>query len=75
MTGIDAGPQTLPRLAAFAGEQHGDRRAVLVKRDGGWQERSYAEVSGAIESLAAGLVRYGIQPGERVCILADTRPE
>jgi len=75
MTGIDAGPQTLARLAAFAGEQHGDRRAVLVKRDGGWQERSYAEVSGAIESLASGLVRYGIQPGERVCILADTRPE
>ena len=75
MSHIDAAPPTLARLAAFAGEQHGGRRAVLVKRDGGWQERSYAEVSEEIERLATGFVGYGIQPGERVCILADTRPE
>jgi long-chain acyl-CoA synthetase len=75
MSQIDAAPLTLARLPLFAGEQHGGRRAVLVKRDGGWQERSYAEVSGEIERLATGFVGYGIQPGERVCVLADTRPE
>src|ERR1035437_6817309 len=75
MSQIDASPRTLARLPAFAGEQHGGRRAVLVKRDGGWQERSYAEVSEEIERLATGFVGCGIQPGERVCILVDTRPE
>jgi len=75
MSHLDAAPLTLARLPLFAGEQHGGRRAVLVKRDGGWQERSYAEVSAEIGRLAAGLVGYSIEPGERVCVLADTRPE
>jgi long-chain acyl-CoA synthetase len=75
MTEIDAAPRTLARLPVFAGEQHGGRRAVLVKRDGGWQDRSYAEVAREIERLAAGFVQCGIQAGERVCVLADTRPE
>ena len=75
MSHIDAAPRTLARLPLFAAEQQGGRRAVLVKRNGGWQERSYAEVSEEIERLASGFVGYGIQPDERVCILADTRPE
>ncbi|HEY5276840.1 MAG TPA: AMP-binding protein, partial [Coriobacteriia bacterium] len=75
MSQTDAAPQTLARLPVFAGGQHGAQRAVLVKRDGGWEERSYAEVSEDVERLASGLVGCGIQPGERVCILADTRPE
>jgi long-chain acyl-CoA synthetase len=75
MTQIDAAPQTAAHLPVLAAVQHGDQRAVLVKRDGGWQERSYAEVSEEIERLAIGLVGRGICPGDRVCILADTRPE
>ena len=75
MSQTDAAPQTLARLPVFAGRQHGAQRAVLVKRDGGWEEWSYAEVSEDVERLASGLVGCGIQPGERVCILADTRPE
>ncbi len=75
MTNTDAVPQTLARLPGFAKDQHVGRRAVLVKRDGVWQDQSYAEVSAEIERLAVGFVSSGIQPGERVCILADTRPE
>jgi long-chain acyl-CoA synthetase len=75
MSQIEAAPQTAADLADFSGARHGGRRAVLVKRDGSWRERSYAEVAGEIKRLGAGFVQCGIQGGDRVCILADTRPE
>src|SRR5512132_4046368 len=75
MSHPDAAPKTVAGLPGFAGERHGGRRAVRVKRDGSWQDRSYAEVSEEIERLATGLIAHGIEPGDRVCILADTRPE
>jgi long-chain acyl-CoA synthetase len=75
MSHLDAAPKTVARLPGFAGERHGGRCAVRVKRDGSWQDRSYAEVSEEIERLATGLIAHGIEPGDRVCILADTRPE
>ena len=75
MVQTHAALQTVARLPGFAREQHGGRRAVRVKRDGAWHDRSYAEVSEEIERLATGLVGQGIQRGDRVCILADTRPE
>ena len=68
-------PQTVAGLADFAGRRHGDRRAVRVKRDDVWEERSYAEVATEIERLACGFIDRGIALGDRVCILADTRPE
>lgn len=63
MTQADAALPTVARLPVFAGERHGDRLAVRVKRDGGWRDRSYAEVREEIERLAAGLVVCGIQSG------------
>jgi long-chain acyl-CoA synthetase len=75
MTQIDAAPQTAARLSGFAARQHGDRRAVRAKRDGSWEDRTYADVGEDIERLATGLLAHGIDVGDRVCILADTRPE
>ena len=75
MTQTAVAPKTVAKLSEFAGAQHGDLLAARFKRDGVWQDRSYAEVSEEVERLAIGLVARGIQPGERVCILADTRPE
>jgi long-chain acyl-CoA synthetase len=75
VTQIDAAPQTAARLSGFAAQQHGDRRAVRAKRDGVWEDRTYADVGEDIERLASGLLANGIDAGDRVCILADTRPE
>jgi long-chain acyl-CoA synthetase len=75
MTRIDAAPETAARLAGFAAQQHGDRTAVRSKRDGVWEDRTYAAVGEDIERLATGLLAHGIEAGDRVCILADTRPE
>ena len=48
---------------------------MRFKRDDEWLERSYAEFGAIVEELALGLLDLGINPGERVCILANTRPE
>jgi long-chain acyl-CoA synthetase len=48
------------------------RRAVA---EGDPQELRYAELGRAIRQIALGLVALGIAPGERVALLAETRPE
>ncbi len=75
MTQTDAAPHTAAQLAAFAGERYSSHAAVREHRDGTWQDRSYAEVTQEIERLADGFLAQGIEPGDRVCILANTRPE
>jgi len=42
MTQTDAAPHTAAQLPAFAGEHYGSHPAVRQRRDGTWQDRSYA---------------------------------
>jgi len=67
--------RTVAELASRSAERYGVRPAVRFKRDDEWLEHSYAEVGAIVEELALGLLEVGIEPGERVCILANTRPE
>jgi long-subunit acyl-CoA synthetase (AMP-forming) len=68
-------PSTVAELAGFAGESFGDVVAARFKRDGEWREQTYGELAGTVERLALGLIAAGIEPGDRVCLLADTSPE
>jgi len=68
-------PRTVSGLAAAAGSRFGARVAARRKLDGEWQELSYTDVHGMIEEVALGLIDLGIEPGDRVGILADTRLE
>ncbi len=49
--------------------------AIRHKQDGTWLDVTYAELGEIVREIALGLIDLGIQPGERVCILAGTRPE
>jgi long-chain acyl-CoA synthetase len=60
----------LPRAAA----EHGQSPAVMYK-DGGWKTTTYAEVGDTVRDLAKGLMAIGVEKGDRVSILANTRPE
>src|SRR5882762_5899969 len=60
---------------AFRSIEFGARPAQRVKRDGAWHDVSYAEVGAAAVEVALGLVALGVRPGDRVCVLAETRPE
>ena len=66
---------TMADLAARAAAQHGERVA-LRRRDGdAWRDITYTELGADVASLAGGLIGIGLEPGDRVCILAGTRPE
>src|SRR5665213_3044447 len=61
----------IPRAAA----SYATKTAVRFKRDGAWHDVSYPELATIVQETALGLIGLGIEPGERVCILANTRPE
>jgi long-chain acyl-CoA synthetase len=68
-------PATVAGLARQAAERFGDAPSLRFKRDDAWQEMTFAQVADAVDELALGLVDLGIAPGDRVAILANTRPE
>jgi long-chain acyl-CoA synthetase len=66
---------TVASLPGSAAERFGSQTAARFKKDGEWREMSYAEMGEAIDEIALGLVDLGIEVGDRVCILAETRLE
>ena len=72
---VDAGNKTIARAAANAAERRGARLAVKYQSDGEWRELTFAEVSEIVDEIALGLVGLGVESGDRVALLANTRPE
>jgi len=72
---VKASGRTVARAAAEAAERFPDRVVVRYRRDGGWRELTYGEVAELVDELALGLIARGLEPGDRVSILANTRPE
>ncbi|QIK72397.1 long-chain fatty acid--CoA ligase [Propioniciclava coleopterorum] len=52
-----------------------DRPATRIKAGDGWEVRSYRELARDVAALAGHLVAQGIEPGDRVLILSNNRPE
>ncbi len=69
------GAQTIAGLIPHAVAEHADMPAVRFKRDGSWHDVSYTELGEIVQEIGLGLIDLGIEPGERLCILANTRPE
>ena len=69
------GSKTIADLCAAATERYGERVAIKCKVDGAWRDVSYAEVGGIVTEIGLGLIDLGIEAGERVSILCNTRPE
>jgi long-chain acyl-CoA synthetase len=69
------GSKTIADLIGRAAEQYGDRVAARHKVDGAWEDVTYAQVGAVVREIGLGLIDLGIQPGERVCIVAKTRLE
>jgi long-chain acyl-CoA synthetase len=66
---------TVAQLPGSAAERFPDHVAARHRVDGQWEELTYGEVGKAIDEIAMGLIDLGIAPGDRVCILANTRIE
>ena len=69
------GSRTIADLVANSAVEHGEQIAVRHKRDGVWHDVSYVQLANIVQEIGLGLIDVGIQPGERLCILANTRPE
>ena len=70
------GSKTIADLLPLAAERHADLRAVTYKDPSGqWVSKTYREVGETVKSLSLGLIDLGIVKGDKVSILANTRPE
>jgi long-chain acyl-CoA synthetase len=55
--------------------ERGEQPFLWAKRDGAWQPISWTEAARQVAGLAASLKRIGLQPGDRVCLVSENRPE
>jgi long-chain acyl-CoA synthetase len=69
------GSKTIADLIGLAASRHGDRVAARRKVAGAWEDVTFAQAGAAVREIAVGLVGLGVEPGDRVSILATTRLE
>jgi long-chain acyl-CoA synthetase len=53
----------------------GDKLAFKYKAAGAWVDVSWRQVDAEVREVASGLMSLGVAPGDRVCVLAQTRYE
>jgi long-chain acyl-CoA synthetase len=68
------GVRTLPELVRWGAALH-EGSALRSRHQERWRDLSYAELGMAVSEIARGLIALGVRRGERVSILAGTRPE
>src|SRR2546423_13432423 len=69
------GCRTRADLIALAGRKHADRAAIKHKVGDEWVDIPYKDLAEKVKHVSLGLVDLGIQPGDKVSILSNTRPE
>ena len=69
------GSRTIADLIPLAGEKHADRPAIKHKVGDEWRDVTYAQLAEKVKHVALGLMDLGIQPGDKISILSNTRPE
>ncbi len=68
-------PETLPGLLIRRADEDGSRVALREKEFGIWQELSWSEYRDRVRDFSLGLLALGLQPGDRIAIIGDNRPE
>jgi long-chain acyl-CoA synthetase len=67
-----------PNLVALVDRQvrtNGAGAAIKHKRDGRWQDVSWAELARRARDVSDGLAALGVKPGDRVAVIGDTNLE
>ncbi|MEA2227857.1 MAG: long-chain acyl-CoA synthetase, partial [Solirubrobacteraceae bacterium] len=59
----------------LAASRYGDQVAARRKVAGAWEDVTFAQAGDAAREIALGLIDLGVEPGDRVAILATTRLE
>jgi long-chain acyl-CoA synthetase len=66
---------TLADLLPLSAKRYGKAPAVRFKQGDAWVDRSFDQVLETVRSLSLGLINLGVLKGDKVSILANTRPE
>jgi long-chain acyl-CoA synthetase len=74
-TASTTGSSTIADLIPRAAAAHRDNTAIRYKRDGAWHDVSYTQLAETVTEVGLGLIDLGVEAGDRVCILGNTRPE
>jgi long-chain acyl-CoA synthetase len=69
------GSRNMADLVPLAARKHAGRPAIKHKVGEEWVDVPYEELAGKVKNVALGLIDLGIQPGDKISILANTRPE
>jgi long-chain acyl-CoA synthetase len=75
MSGRGTNSKTIADLLPKAAARYGPNVAVRYKEGDAWASKTFAEVLEIVRPLAFGLVTLGVEKGDRVSILGNTRPE
>ncbi|MDO8730123.1 MAG: long-chain fatty acid--CoA ligase [Candidatus Omnitrophota bacterium] len=67
--------KTLPQMFLAQAARLGERAVFHAKKEGEYQPVSWKQARVEIEETALGLLDLGIQPGDRVAIFSENRPE
>ncbi|MFL5909355.1 MAG: AMP-dependent synthetase/ligase [Gaiellaceae bacterium] len=73
--GAATSPRTLGQMILAAAERHAVTRALRWKEDGVLAEMTYDELGTAAREIARGLIALGVDGGDKVAVLGNTRPE
>jgi len=65
----------LTDMVARNAAEHPDEVGLRIQRNGRWDDVTHAEFARQVAGVAKGLVAAGVQPGDRVGLLAKTRYE
>ena len=68
-------PKTAVEMWKRRVQESGGRPAFRYKTGGAWTMMTWAEADVAAREIAAGLVAQGVVPGDRICLLSQTRLE
>src|SRR4051812_1241504 len=69
------GSKTVADLLPRAAERYADGPAQRYKSGDDWVDVSYGQLGASVREISLGLVDLGLEAGDKVSILANTRPE
>jgi long-chain acyl-CoA synthetase len=72
---VPGSPGSLPAAFEATAARLGDRAALHRRRDGRWEALRWSEVAERGRAIAAGLAALGVERGDRVAVLSETRVE
>jgi long-chain acyl-CoA synthetase len=68
-------PSTIPQAFQHSVERHGQQVALMHAVSGEYVPLTYEELARRAHRFALGLIHLGIQPGDRIGVISENRPE